>query len=274
MIRAIQEPTLPKPWTMKVVSPGSRPSFGAASSNITTQPRPVAASRPKEPSSEIGLPVTHAGLWPLSFPYSSIIQAIVWALVPTSGAGMSRLGPSTLLILSISDRVDVLQLVLGQLDGVDVDAALGAAEGDACDGRLPGHHRGQRADLVVVDLGVEAHPALVGAAGAVVLDPVAVEDVHLAVGELDRDLHRDLAIRLPEDLPRVLLEAEPVPGLVEVVANHLEVRDLRRAALADRVRLRFGVSGPSVSSRSAALRASSHRVRSRGHRPTIGALGP
>jgi len=38
-------------------------------------------------------------------PYSSIIQAITWASVPTSGAGMSRVGPSTFSILSMRERV-------------------------------------------------------------------------------------------------------------------------------------------------------------------------
>ena len=46
-----------------------------------------------------------AGVWPCSLPYSSIIQAIVWALVLTSGAGMSRVGPRTFSILSMNERV-------------------------------------------------------------------------------------------------------------------------------------------------------------------------
>ena len=50
------------------------------------------------------MPVTQAGVWPLSLPNSSISQAIVWALVPMSGAGMSRFGPTSLEILSISAR--------------------------------------------------------------------------------------------------------------------------------------------------------------------------
>ena len=102
--RAAQDPTLPKPWTAKRVSAGSRPTSGAASWNTCTTPRPVAASRPYEPSRAIGLPVTHAGVCPWSFPYSSISQAITWAFVPTSGAGMSRVGPSTFSILSMNER--------------------------------------------------------------------------------------------------------------------------------------------------------------------------
>ena len=72
---------------------------------MKTQPRPVACSRPNEPSRAIGLPVQIAGVCPWSFPYSSIIQAITWASVLTSGAGMSRVGPSTLSILFRNERV-------------------------------------------------------------------------------------------------------------------------------------------------------------------------
>jgi hypothetical protein len=51
------------------------------------------------------LPVTIAGVWPFSLPYSSISHAITCALVLTSGAMMSRVGPSTFSILSSSERV-------------------------------------------------------------------------------------------------------------------------------------------------------------------------
>ena len=44
--RAAHEPTFPKPCTAKVVSEGTRSSCGAASRNMNTTPRPVAASRP------------------------------------------------------------------------------------------------------------------------------------------------------------------------------------------------------------------------------------
>jgi len=102
--RAAQAPTFPKPCITNVAPEGSRSISGAASRNTWTTPRPVAASRPKEPSSAIGLPVTQAGVWPWSFPYSSMSQAMTWALVPTSGAGMSRWGPSTFSILSMKER--------------------------------------------------------------------------------------------------------------------------------------------------------------------------
>jgi glutamate dehydrogenase (NAD(P)+) len=64
MIRPAQPPTLPKPWMTTVAPSGRRSSSGAASRKQSTTPRPVAASRPCEPPSESGLPVTMAGVWP------------------------------------------------------------------------------------------------------------------------------------------------------------------------------------------------------------------
>ena len=155
-----------------------------------------------EPSSATGLPVTIAGVWPCSLPYSSIIQAITWALVPTSGAGMSRCRAEDLLDLVDERARDLLQLVASSSLGVAVDAALGAAERDVHDRRLPRHQRGERAHLVEVDLGVVADAALVRSARAVVLDAEAGEDVDLARRRADRDLHLDLAVRGPHDRAR------------------------------------------------------------------------
>ncbi len=73
----------------------------------------MAASRPSEPSSGIGLPVTIAGVCPCVLPYSSIIQAITWALVLTSGAGMSRVGPRILSILLMKPRATFWTSSLG-----------------------------------------------------------------------------------------------------------------------------------------------------------------
>ena len=94
---------------------------------------------------------------------------------------------------------------------------------------------GQRADLVEVDLGVEADAALVRAARAVVLDAVAGEDVDLAVAEPDRDLDLDLAVGGAQDLPHVVGQPEALGGDVEVVLDDLVVGDLRP-------RWRFGPS--------------------------------
>ena len=63
-------------------------------------PRPVAASRPSEPKRSRGLPVTTAGENPAYLEYSCMIQPMTLALVLTSGAGMSRVGPMTSFICS------------------------------------------------------------------------------------------------------------------------------------------------------------------------------
>src|SRR5690606_11884566 len=75
----------------------------------------------------------------------------------------------------------------------------------------------------------------VRAAGSVVLDPVSGEDVGLAVLQLDRDLHGDLAVRRPEDDAQIVGNAQVIAGAVEVVADDVEVGDL--GALARLVRL-------------------------------------
>ena len=61
-----------------------------------------------------------AGVWPWSFPYSSMNHAIVCAFVFTSGAGMSRVGPRTFSILSMNERAivcssDCFRSAAGQL---------------------------------------------------------------------------------------------------------------------------------------------------------------
>ena len=62
-------------------------------------PRAVASSRPSEPPTESGFPVTTPSTeCPLFIEYVSKIQAITRASVPTSGAGMSRSGPMSLMI--------------------------------------------------------------------------------------------------------------------------------------------------------------------------------
>jgi hypothetical protein len=137
------------------------------------------------------------------------------------GRGDVAGGAEHLLDLVHERAGDLLKLGWLELAGGAVDAALSAPERDAGDGGLPGHQRGERANLVDVDLGVEADAALIGAAGAVVLDPVAGVDMDLAVGQLHRDLDGDLAVGGPEDDANVVGEAQVVGGDVEVVTDDL-----------------------------------------------------
>ena len=98
-------PTLPKPWIATRAPRSGIPIAPAASRATTATPSPVASTRPTVPPSSTGLPVTIAGVWPWSRPYSSISHAISAGPVPMSGAMMSRIGPSTFSSRSITARV-------------------------------------------------------------------------------------------------------------------------------------------------------------------------
>ena len=65
-------------------------------------PRPVASTRPRDPPTQSGLPVTTAGVCARRcIETVSITHAIVCALVPTSGAGTSLSGPMTSMISAV-----------------------------------------------------------------------------------------------------------------------------------------------------------------------------
>src|SRR5206468_13033285 len=75
--------------------------FFAASRTAYIRPRDVASSRPSDPPIARGLPVTTPGTAkPLAIEIVSMIQAIVWSSVYTSGAGMSFSRP---MMIEISD---------------------------------------------------------------------------------------------------------------------------------------------------------------------------
>ena len=100
-----------------------------------------------------------------------------------------------------------LQLRRRQRRGVDLDAALGPAEREVDQGRLPRHQRRQRPDLVEVGVGVVADAALVGPPGAVVLHPVAPGHDQLAVVQGQGDLGLDLAVAAAQDRVRACRRA-------------------------------------------------------------------
>ena len=102
-----------------------------------------------------------------------MIQAIVWAFVLTSGAGMSLLGADDDADLGRVPTGQALELLERELLGVDDDAALAAAVRDADDRALPGHPHREGLDLVEADVLVVADAALGRAAAQVVLDAVA-----------------------------------------------------------------------------------------------------
>ena len=79
-----------------------------------------------------------------------MIQAMIWAFVFTSGAGMSRSGPMRTSISVKKRRVSASSSFWLSFFGIDDDAALAAAVRDADDRALPGHPHREGLDLVEV----------------------------------------------------------------------------------------------------------------------------
>ena len=187
-------------------SPGSRrgcpgtaaPPSAARCGCSRGPPRAVASSRPTEPPTDSGLPVTTPSTeWPTFIEYVSKIQAITCASVPTSGAGNVLLGADLVDDLGRVAAREPLELVRGEALRVADDAALRAAERQPHQRALPRHPHGERLDLVARDGRVVADPALGRPAGHVVHDAIAVEDVDGPVVHRDRDGDLDglLALR-------------------------------------------------------------------------------
>ena len=106
--RAAMLPALPNPSTATVAWRGSSPRCAQARRATTATPRPVASLRPSLPPTESGLPVTAAGIeYPALIDMVSMIQAITWGVVLTSGAGMSRSGPISTEISAAYRRVSL-----------------------------------------------------------------------------------------------------------------------------------------------------------------------
>ncbi len=114
---------------------------------------------------------------------------MIWPLVFTSGAGMSLVGPMQQADLAGVAAGQALQLALGELRGIDADAALGAAVGHVHGGVLDRHPGRQRHHLRQRHILVKAHAALAGAAAEVVLHAVALEVGDRAVVHLDGHIH-------------------------------------------------------------------------------------
>ena len=145
-------------------------------------PRPVASSRPTDPPSVTGLPVTTPSSW---WPTIMLIGVEHPGHDLRIGAGVG--GGD--VVHRADDRHDLAGIAAGeaflfahrQFSRIADDAAFRAAVGQIDQGVLPGLEHGQRHDFVHVDGGVIANAALERAAGVVVLGAIAGEDLDAAV---------------------------------------------------------------------------------------------
>ena len=115
-----------------------------------------------------------------------------------------------------------LELLGRELLRVADDAALGAAEREVHQRALPRHPHRQRLELVERDRGVVADAALRRAARDVVRDAPAGEDAHAAVVHRHRDRDLDRLLARAEDRDEVVVDAERVGHVLQLLLGHLQ----------------------------------------------------
>ena len=146
-----------------------------------------------------------------------MIQAIVCALVPTSGAGMSESGPMMPSSSVAKRRVNAsssFELIAGRVAGY---AAFRAAERHIDQRALPGHPHGQRADVIDIRRRMESEAALGRAARDVVLHAIAREDLEsIRRRSLHREMDRVLPLRDAQHGTQAGLEGDVIGGGVEL----------------------------------------------------------
>ena len=125
----------------------------------------------------------------------------------------------------------VLQLAAAELLGVDDNATLATAEGNAGDGALPGHPHRERLDLVDADVLVVADAALGRPTAEVVLNAETGEYTHASVIHLDREVDVQLAPGLTQYLAQARIEVELVRRNVELLLRDVPWIDGRRGSL-------------------------------------------
>ncbi len=118
-----------------------------------TIPCPVAFSRPSLPPQAMLLPVTTLrGPWlptpPCVFRYVSIIQSMIWLLVPTSGAGMSCSGPMASPNAAVNRRVSRINSLFDNSRAFIFTPPFAPAIGQPHQRRL--HHHPGRQCLAII----------------------------------------------------------------------------------------------------------------------------
>ena len=147
---------------------------------------------------------------------------MVWALVPMSGGRYIRVGADKVLdILDVAAGQPV-QLAGGKLPWVHLDPALSASIWQVHQSGLPGHERGQGPHFFEAGFRMVADPAIVGAAGGVMLHSEAVEHPYLAVVHADRHLDQQFPPRTPQHLPKTVVQVQAVGGVIEEKVNLIE----------------------------------------------------
>ena len=117
---------------------------------------------------------------------------------------------------------DGLELALAERRRIDRHAALRATKRHVHQRALPGHPHRQGAHLIEVRCGVEADATLGRAAGEVVLDAVAGEDLDVAVVHLHWEAHRELTLWDAKDRARLRVEFQVVGDTIKLNQRRIQ----------------------------------------------------
>ncbi len=115
-----------------------------------------------------------------------------------------------------------LELALGHALGIADDATLGAPEGNAHQGALPGHPHRERLHLVERDVRVVADATFRRAAGDVVRDAMALEGGNRAVVHAGRDGHGHGFLDLREHADEIRIDVKRLPDELQLLLSELE----------------------------------------------------
>ena len=144
-----------------------------------------------------------------------MIHAMVWGLVPMSGAGTSFSGPIWSMISAVYRRVIRSSSPRERLAGSQMTPPLAPPKGMFTTAHFQVIHAESARTSSRVTFLSNRIPPLPGPARDVVEDPVADEDLDVAVVHDDRDRDLGLADRLPQHLVEARIEAELLRGDVE-----------------------------------------------------------
>ena len=141
---------------------------------------------------------------------------MIWALVLTSGAGMSFSGPTRTSISVKKRRVRPSSSFWLSCLGSTMTPPLPPPYGMPTTAHFQVIHMARALTSSRRDVLVVADAALGRPATEVVLDPVAGEDLDRSVVHVDREMDGELAAGLAQDAAHALVEPEAVGGEIEL----------------------------------------------------------
>ena len=157
-----------------------------------------------------------------------MIQAMVWAFVFTSGAGMSRSGPMSGLSSVVKRRVRPSTSRIDSFFGSTITPPFAPPYGMLTTAHFQRHPHREGADLVDRHVLVVADAPLARPATDVVLDAVAGEHLNVPVIHGDREVDGQLALRDAEHASHAVVEIEPIGREIELLlGDGPDVRRLR-----------------------------------------------